>query len=418
MALTHRLVAVSWTMPPVVLPRSIQIARTLKTLSKRGWTCSIITPPVDALSHPTLDKEFAGNYAGYYEQIIVEPREEKQASSPWLRYLRKLFPPPDIREANWIRRASRQAIRTIGPDKSVFVSFAQPWINHRVGLEVKRLRPKQAWLAHFSDPWTDSLYYSPDHPELDAWRAQERSVIEKCDAVVFVTKETADLVMSKYPTEWRNKVHVVPHGIDYDLLVGLGTSKASQPETGLRVVYTGNIYSGHREPTYLLRTLDRLHRQTDLEGRLRFDFFGHAPQSFCEAVNQLGLEKIVGVHAPISYLESLKRMGEADMLLLIDALAEKNVFLPSKTVDYLMMDKPILGLTPNDGASARILRETGHYVVDPRDEAALVSTLDNMLTFPSRSFTPTQAQSAARATFEISHTTEIFEQALFAAQKG
>ena len=66
-------------------------------------------------------------------------------------------------------------------------------------------------------------------------------------------------------------------------------------------------------------------------------------------------------------LTSLALMKNADYLFLIDAAVPSNrqsVFFPSKLAEYLGSGKPIVGLTPKQGATARILRELGHHAVD------------------------------------------------------
>jgi hypothetical protein len=87
-----------------------------------------------------------------------------------------------------------------------------------------------------------------------------------------------------------------------------------------------------------------------------------------------GLAGVVSVRETIPYLESLAAMKLADALLLLDApLTNKkqSVFLPSKLVDYLGSGRPILGITPPAGASARVLRETGNQVCDIADEESI-----------------------------------------------
>src|SRR6185437_16912748 len=93
------------------------------------------------------------------------------------------------------------------------ITFAQPWVDHLIGLSIKHRFPSLPWVAHFSDPWTDGPYAKSGNPELlGEWRLQERKVIEAADEVVFVNDRTAHLVMSKYPAAWRRKVCSVPHG--------------------------------------------------------------------------------------------------------------------------------------------------------------------------------------------------------------
>jgi glycosyltransferase involved in cell wall biosynthesis len=87
---------------------------------------------------------------------------------------------------------------------------------------------------------------------------------------------------------------------------------------------------------------------------------------------------LVRFYGRVDYLTSLAKMREADLLLLIDAPAENgaaSVFFPLKLAEYLGSGRPIIGFTPASGASARILRETGGFVVDLGDTAGLADLL-------------------------------------------
>jgi hypothetical protein len=71
------------------------------------------------------------------------------------------------------------------------------------------------------------------------------------------------------------------------------------------------------------------------------------------------------------------------VLLVIDAPAPApdvpSVFLPSKLVDYLPLRKPILGITPDPGASARLLRRLGCPIAPPEDVPAIASALRDLM---------------------------------------
>ena len=418
MAVTKRIVAVTWTLPPIVLPRSIQVSRSMAELTRRGWDVHVITAPLDA-NNPAIphDGALADIYRGTYAQTEIEFREGRQRSSAWRRFLRYHQEQRSFDDDNWIIRAASAARRLLRRKDSVFVSFAQPWIDHLVGLRLKRIRPSTRWVAHFSDPWVDSPYYDANNPAQTArmtlWRQQERAVIKHADAVVFVTAETADLVMRKYPAAWRSKVHVTPHGFDRRLMpnqpLGGEDPKAGRP---LRVIYTGNIYEGRREPVPLFTVLRDMDRDGELRGRVHFDFYGNSPVATARQASDMGLDGIVSFHSSVGYLESLQLIAKADLLLLLDANADVNVFLPSKIVDYMMTGKPILGLTPPVGASASVLRKTGNLYLDPNDKATMRTTLKALIEAHHRSEPLCQLRMDAVEAFDIRRTTDSFEAAL------
>ncbi|MBR1236291.1 glycosyltransferase [Bradyrhizobium sp. AUGA SZCCT0182] len=408
----NSLLAVSWTMPPIVLPRSIQIARTLKALGPLGWQSEVISTTVASNVGANIDEEFAKLYLGAYRQHYIEHRESVAASSAWRRLQRRYRPPANLDEANWIERSTRYIIQQCKQRKcDILVTFAQPWIDHSIGLEVRRRR-HVPWLAHFSDPWVDSLYYDSSVAEiaskLEVWREQERKIIETADIVVFVTQQTADLVMRKYPPLLSRKVRVVPHGFDRDTLTSPAVVNSLAE---LRVMYTGNIYAGTRHPVYLFEAVAEMNARSPLAGRLRLDFYGHCPPEVAAKVTELGIGSIVTFHGTVGYLDSLRYAAEADLLLLIDAPSDLSVFLPSKIVDYLMLKKPILALTPSEGASRDVLSPLGHFVVAPTDKSAMIDTLTGIIARHGQGQPLATLKDDVDA-FDIKQTTRLFDKAL------
>lgn len=374
--MNRRLLALTWMMPPLIFPRSLQIARTLRALSGRGWHTTVIAVPPAVEPSAAQDLRLERFYEGSYEIEYVEPREDVEPSPLWLRVARRLRKARNYREPNWVRRAARALSRRIKADRpDALVSFAQPWINHLVALRVKRRYPDLPWVAHFSDPWVDSPYFVPGSDESRAVAMEgEASIMAGADAVIFTTQETADLVMAKYPEAWRRKVHVVPHAYDTDLL---GLVQPRTKSAKFTITHTGNLYD-RREPLALLRALATL-RDEHATTNLQVEFVGNATPAMQDMVTHLNLGDLVTLTPNVPFLDSMGIAQTADLLLVIDAPADHSVFLPSKIVDYLSLRRPILALTPLAGASARVLGSLGFPTVDPTDEGGILRALREAL---------------------------------------
>jgi len=94
---------------------------------------------------------------------------------------------------------------------------------------------------------------------------------------------------------------------------------------------------------------------------------------------RLGGHLVAGHVDGVGALRSRKQEGNT-LLLTIDAPSDgPAVFLPSKLVEYLIFRKPILGLTPECGASADLLRRAGCPIAPPDDEAAIAATVQGLL---------------------------------------
>ena len=372
--LKGRLLVLSWAMPPLVFPRSLQISRLLKALGDLGWQSIVVTLLPDAEPSALQDPELARLYAGRYGLRTIDSREAIVPSPLWLRLWRRIRQLDDVTMDNWRRRAERALRDELARNQyDALVTFAQPWVDHLVGLRTKRRYPSLPWVAHFSDPWVDSPYlrFTSEQEERLA-RRQERQVIETADAVVFVTQQTADLVMAKYPASWRSKSSVVGHGYDNDLLRLVEPSALTSGK--FRVVHTGSLY-GRRGPRVVLSAFADIVSDAAIRDQMEVEFIGYVGPEFISSTTDHGLADFVRFHGKKQYIESLQAAADADLLLLIDAPAELSVFLPSKLVDYVMLRRPILGITPPAGASAEVLGKLGCLVVPPDDVQAVAAAL-------------------------------------------
>jgi glycosyltransferase involved in cell wall biosynthesis len=129
--------------------------------------------------------------------------------------------------------------------------------------------------------------------------------------------------------------------------------------------------------------------------------------------SELGLDAIVEFSGRLSFSESAQRAAAADVLLVIDAPADDNLFLPSKLIDYLPAGKPILALTPLRGATADLVRSLGYPVIPPDDEQAIASAIEALLAARREGRLQESAQHAAVAQqYDIRRTTAAFAEVL------
>ncbi len=403
--MSKRVLAISWDMPPLSGPRAVQVSRTLTQLVPLGWESTVVCFGPRSQRYQQ-DPELASRLLPPTGVTLVRvPSLEER----WLfRALWRLVPPikqlPDEKRV-WIAPASRAA-RQLAAERSfdVLVSFAQPWSDHLIGLRVHRATGLP-WVAHFSDPWVDSPYLRGRPWQQWIWRRMESDVIRHATAVVFVNAQTADRVMQKYPGAWRSKAHVVPHGFDS----ASGLTAAPADAGPLHLVHTGRFYEGIRTPEPLIRALATLARRRALASELRVTFAGTPVPAYQRLADRLGLSSVIMFRGRVPFLESARLAASADVVMVIDAPADNNLFLPSKLIDYLPLNKPILGLTPHAGATADVLRALDQPVVEPDDEAGIAAAIEALIARKQRGHLVVPATyQAVAAQYDSRATTRVF----------
>lgn len=408
-AARRRLLAVSWDMPPQSGPRAVQVSRTLTHLAAFGWDSSVVAfAPRSSRYFP--DADLARRLTGGASPQVERVRSPEE----WLlfRALWRVCPIakgwPDEKSV-WIGPAVRAARRLA--DRQPFdaiATFAQPWSDHLIG---RRLRRDFGvpWIAHFSDPWTATPYVRFGALQRRIWAPMERAVVEEADALVFVNSQTADETMKRYPAAWAAKAHVVPHGHDVGMLPP--RPPRSERSGPLRLVYTGRFYGRWRTPDCLLAAVAEANALQ--AGSLEIVFAGPIDPAAVALARRLGIESIVTFRGRQPWAEAMQLAMTADVLLVLDAPADVNLFLPSKLIEYLPLSIPILGLTPARGASADVLYALGYPIVSPTDRAGIARELVRLIDAKESGAlraSPQHAEVSAR--YDIRRTTAAFADVL------
>ncbi len=259
----------------------------------------------------------------------------------------------------------------VKPD--VIASFGEPMSDHLIALEVKR-RTGLPWLAHFSDPWSDNPFRRGGPLTRLLNTRLERHVIAAADVVVFTSQETAERVGRRYDSQGRAKFRVVGHGFDARLFPAPG-----KREGKLLVRHIGSFY-GNRTPFPLISALQRLALlRPDLVTQIRVELVGSMPERMINTLQAMPLPAgLLATVGPVAYGESLARMVQSDLLLLIDAPAETSVFLASKLIDYIGSGRPIFAITPR-GTAERVVRSLGGTSAAPNDPDAIAGELAKVI---------------------------------------
>ena len=373
------LLAVSFAFPPLALPRSIQVARLLKHLP----TSTVLV---------CCDQE-----EGIRKDSTIEPDAEPKlrkclrvpfSHTGWGRLANKvahrlelpLWNKSPDQYVSWkgpVLRAIDQYARSENYAPDSLVTFGYPMSDHLVGLELKKVFGVP-WIAHFSDPWVGNIYTEVGH---DRWtdarnRALERKVAETADRLIFTSQETVDMVMAKYSPEIRAKARVLPQSFDTASFAALQHEK-----NGLIIRHTGWFY-GPRTPRPLFNALSAiLSSSPALLAGVKLELIGDIdPKTIAESGLETLPADLISIKAPVDYSESLRLIAASDGLFLIDAPAEKSVFLPSKLVDYMGAGRPILGLTP-PGAARSLIEQLGGWVASPDNLEEMTRSLHSFLSY-------------------------------------
>lgn len=270
---------------------------------------------------------------------------------------------PD-RQAGWtgpLRQALQQAVETSRPD-AIYVS-GPPFSSFRAVADVAR-KTGVPWFAEIRDLWSDEAFdYAPSwRRALD--RRLERQVLGEARGIVSVSPLWTDHYAAKYD----KPALTVTNGFDpkdFDL-----HGPVLPTDGPLTLIHAGTVYAGRRDPTPLFEALVQGGFSSD---NVRVTFLTGDASFALERATAVGAASFVEVAPPVAYADALRRQKATDVLLLLQWADPANAGnIPAKLFEYFALRRPVLGIGPDNGYPAALIRErqNGLFSTDPNAIAA------------------------------------------------
>jgi glycosyltransferase involved in cell wall biosynthesis len=187
------------------------------------------------------------------------------------------------------------------------------------------------------------------------------------------TLREADLVT--YPSERLHIFHTALSGVKHtaEIIPHVGfASIAPVQQEGFTLLHAGRMaINGDtgRTTDALLKGLVRfLKKQPTARSETKLIFVGPEDRETQRLIEELGLKENVISTGVVSYQESLHKIGEASVCILLEARLEEGIYLPSKLVDYIVARRPVLAISPQVGVVNDMASAGGILRVDPDDD--------------------------------------------------
>jgi glycosyltransferase involved in cell wall biosynthesis len=383
-----KIIIVSWHCPPINTIAAVRVGKLARHLIAAGHEVRIVTvrrPDPDRSLELGLDvalisrtpfldldrlldrRRRPGSAAAAGADAIPPAPTRADRAAGWRRRLSELYRGlvflPD-RQVGWgpsLLRTLTRTIASFGPD---LVLASGPPFSSFIWTAIAARRTGVPWIAEFRDRWSEDTY-----TEIAGWRRPfdawlERRVVGSAAAIVTVSEPWREL----YATKFAKPTISVMNGYDPADL-----PQAAPPPRGglpLTLVHVGTIYRGRRDPTALCQAL----RQGGFTpSEIRLVFYGRHLEWVDEIAHAVGVRDFVELHHPVPYAQALALQTRADLLLLLQWNAPGEAGnVPGKLFEYLAARRPIVGLGPEDGVPARLIRErrAGLFTNDPGALAA------------------------------------------------
>ncbi|MFN7437782.1 MAG: glycosyl transferase [Bacteroidota bacterium] len=249
------------------------------------------------------------------------------------------------------------------------ITTGPPHSMHLIGLKLKQKNPALKWVADFRDPWSE--WDLLDTFSLTNWarrqhKKMEKKVLTNADEVITI----APYHQQRLQTLGGRKVHLITNGFDEDDFIDV----RHHPTEKFTLRHIG-VVDELRDPRPVMQAIKDL----IIEGRVRkekilVEFIGNVNSRFrAEVQDDPMLNAITSFVPHLPHSEVLQRYGSTDVQLLVLAhtvIAPGN--LPGKFFEYLASGNFILGIGPEEGDAAAILKElTAGAIIERHNLSAL-----------------------------------------------
>lgn len=263
----------------------------------------------------------------------------------YLRHSRGIFNScrmPDFLDF-WKRKAWKELTKKDPWD--LVVSTSGPYTVHFLAARLKNKGLAKAWVADFRDTWSNSFIYPGIFPFNFLESYLEKKLMKNADFITTVSSPFASVLEKLHGV---SKVHVIENGFDPEDLENLDKEPIFPKDGKLRIVHTGTIYLGKRDPSPLFSAIERIASSPSLRpllNKLEVLFPGPYQGNLSSLIEQYKVGDWVKMPGFLSRPEALRMQRDADYLLFLP-WNDPNIdgVLTGKIFEYLFSKTPILSI--------------------------------------------------------------------------
>ncbi|MBP6183084.1 glycosyltransferase family 4 protein [Flavobacterium sp.] len=231
------------------------------------------------------------------------------------------------------------------------ITTGPPHSLHLIGLQLKK-ELNITWLADFRDPWTTIGYHK--ELKLSSWAARKHKALEKevmnsCDQLI-VTSPTTKIEFEAITTK---PIEVITNGYDLEQV-----SKKPLDEK-FTLAHIGSLLSA-RNPIILWKALQELILENEaFKLQFQLKLIGAVSNEVLQSIAEFGLNNHLNYLGYLPHDEAIIEQRSSQVLLLIEIDSEETkCIIPGKLFEYMVSERPIIAIGPENADFAQIIKET------------------------------------------------------------
>lgn len=236
------------------------------------------------------------------------------------------------------------------------ISVGLPFTNHLICKSLKVKNPKLFWLMDIQDPFSFSDQFWVNNFDKYAIKniEEEGKCFETADKITVTNDQAYNLYTDLFEMQ-KEKLFVIPPLIS--LQESTPKTHKHYDESKINIAYFGSFYEKVRSPFRFLMMLDFiLKKHPQKLANAHFHFFGEQNKFSAPIFHMFKqLVPYITHHGYLRRLELSSHVKHMDMLLNFGN--QTNYHLPSKVVEYIYFNKPLINIvTIEDDSSYEFLK--------------------------------------------------------------
>ena len=367
-----KVLIITYYWPPSGGPGVQRVLKFVKYLSSFGWQPIVMT--VKNGNYPSIDESLVKEIPktckvfktdifepiNFYKSLTGKKKEsiptfvlsksgKESLAEKLSKWVRANIFIPDAK-IGWAKYIVKEGLKIIEAEKPDLIFSSSPPHSLQIGAMRLAKKTKISWVADFRDPWTNAFWQNDISRNIFSSlldKRFEKLVFKNADGITTVSKTIGDFIFQMT----KGNVHVLSNGFDESDFV----FPKSQNDK-FRITYTGTLGKDQSVLSFI-KSIEQLPQ--NILSQVEINFIGSFHDAILDEIKSSAISGLFKVQNSVSHEESIKRITNSDLLLLIIPNTKNNKgILTGKLFEYLATGNPILCYAPKDGDAAEIISET------------------------------------------------------------
>lgn len=286
------------------------------------------------------------------ENLSVKNANSMTLKDKVFRYLEYNYFVPDTK-VRWYKNAVDDILNRVLKEEEIDIIFSTsaPYTDHLIALEVKK-KTNKPWVVDLRDPWVGNkfIYDRYNEKRKAKERKLEAEVIKYADKVINVTEDITNIYIKRYP-EYKEKFITITNGFD------ISDKIEEKIESEKFIInYSGIVVDG-QSPEIVLKAIEELvKRNSNFKEDLLVNFTGTIVDKYKYLFDNEYIKDNIRINGYASHNVVLKEMKKASInLVILPNTEESKGIYTGKIFDYILSEKPILGIMPLGGVASELI---------------------------------------------------------------